>query len=284
MYNLIIENKDGKRLNFSDTGPFTISEIEGLSPPAATANLSDIALTDGQKWGGAMVRARTLNISFVIQHDAEKNRIAAYNILRVKKPVKIYYKSDFRDVFIEGYVVSVNVDHFSIKQICTMSIICPAPYFKRAQETINELSVIVRAFHFPFNITKENTVPFSYVQQVQNVTVKNGGEVDTGLHITLYAKGEISNPKIYNYKTGEFIGFNLSMQTGDEITINTMPGEKTATLLRDGVKTNIFNSVMENSKWLGLEGAEVTFVYEIGGGNLLNLDVLFAHNDLYEGV
>lgn len=284
MYNLILENTYGERLQFSDTGPFVISDIEGLSPPAASVNLDDMALIDGQKWCGAIVRARTLNISFVIQYDVERNRNASYEVLRVKKPIKIYYKSDLHDVFIEGYVTSVNVEHFSIKQICTVSILCPSPYFKSAQEIVNELSVIVKAFHFPFNITAENPIPFSYVQRLQNVVIQNNGKVDTGFIITLYAKGEISNPKIYNYKTGEFIGLNLSMETGDEITINTMPGEKTAVLLRDGITTNVFNYIMKNSTWLQLESPESIFVYEIESGDLLNLDVTFAHHDLYEGV
>lgn len=284
MYKLTLEDADGATLTFGDGQPYTISEIEGLSPPEATINLNELALIDGQQYNSAKVSARTMNIAFAIEYKAEQNRLAAYKVLRVKKPITIYYKSDLRDVWIKGYIASVNVTHFEMKQICTVSIICPFPYFRSAQEIVNELSVIVSNFHFPFYGLESNNVVFSYVQNVQNVTVENNGEVDTGLIITLYIKGNITNPKIFNYNTGSYFGLNYSFEAGDEVTINTITGEKTVTLLRDSETINIFNYVSEGSTWLQIEGWQSTFVYEVGSGSLSNIEVTFTHYDLYEGV
>lgn len=284
MYKLVLEDVKGNQLTFGMGGAYTISEIEGLAPPKANINLSDMALMDGQHYNSAKVETRTLNIAFAIETDAEQNRLNAYRVLRIKQPIRMYYSSDLRDVYIDGYISEIGVTHFAMKQIVTVSIICPSPYFKSAQEVVNELSAIVSGFHFPFAITEENPIPFSFVQMLSNVTVENLGEVDTGLIIIMYATDTVTNPKIFDYETQDYFGINYTLQAGDQVTINTMSGEKTVTLLRDGEETNLFNYVMEGSKWIQLDGISKSFVYEVGSGSIGDLSVQFKHFNLYQGV
>ena len=47
MFELILENAAGDQLTFGMNSPFTVTEIQGLNPPAATINTSQIALMDG---------------------------------------------------------------------------------------------------------------------------------------------------------------------------------------------------------------------------------------------
>ena len=49
MFNLMLENKNGDQLTFSQNSPFTVTEIQGLNPPDATINTSAVALLDGEK-------------------------------------------------------------------------------------------------------------------------------------------------------------------------------------------------------------------------------------------
>jgi hypothetical protein len=102
--------------------------------------------------------------------------------------------------------------------------------------------------------------------------------------IELYVRSEISNPKVYNDITQEFIGINYTFESADLITIDTRKGQRSVTLLRDGVETNLFNYVMQGSTWLQLEAFGSTFVYELGEGSLGDLMVTFKHSNLYEGV
>lgn len=284
MYNLTLTNESGAQLTFGMGGAYTISEIDGLSSPEATINTSEVALMDGQRYNSSKVSMRTLSIAFAIEYDAEQKRLDVYNVLRIKKPIHVHYKSDLRDVTIDGYVSKLDVDHFAMKQIATVTIICPSPYFRSAQMVVNELSNIIKAFHFPFAITEAEPIPFSYIQQLSNVTIENGGTTDTGMTIVLYARGAVNNPKIFNYVTQEFFGLNFSMQAGDEITIDTMAGEKSVTLLRDGATSNLFNYVMADSTWLQVEGIQSMFVYEVGSGTLSDLVAEFSHYDLFAGV
>ena len=284
MYSVILENKHGDQLTFTQNSPFTITEMQGLNPPDATINTSEVALMDGAKYNSAKVNMRQIMIAFAIEYSAPYNRIQVYKVLKSKQWIRLYYTGDYRDVFIDGYIQSIDVSYFEMKQIVTCTILCPSPFFNTAQAIINDLDSIISAFHFPFSSTEEPQLLFGYYDEASNVTVVNDGDVACGMVIELYARNVISNPKIFNYVTQEFFGLNYSMRAGDLITINTVQGQKSVTLLRNGVETNIFNSVMKNSTWLQLDTGDNTFVYEVGTGQTYNLLVTFNHYDQYEGV
>ena len=284
MFDLTLENAAGQRLTFSQGSPFTISEIEGLNPPDATINTSEMALIDGARFNSAKVDMRSINVAFAIEYEAAKNRIEVYKVLRSKQYVKLYYKGQYRDVFIEGYIEAIDISLFAMKQIVTCSILCPSPYFKEAQIVVDELSSVVSAFHFPFASTANPQLLFSYINNDIGITVDNEGDVECGMIIELYARQQIKNPKIYNYITQEYIGINYTMQKLDLITIDTRQGQKSVKLLRGGVETSLFNHVMQGSTWLQLAAEGSTFVYEVGSGDAEELSVTFKHYNLYEGV
>lgn len=284
MFNITIENAYGDSITFNNGGAFTITEIQGLNPPDATINTSEIALMDGAKYNSAKVNMRQINIAFAIEYQAAMNRINVYKVLKSKQAVRLYYVGDYRNVFIDGYIQSIDIAYFEMKQIVTCSILCPAPYFNEAQQVVNEIQSIINAFHFAFSSTAEPQIVFGYFNNDVGTVIENDGDIECGLIIELYARSSIANPKIFNYITREFFGLNVTMQTADLITIDTRQGQKSVTLLRNGVTTNIFNSVMPNSTWLQLGVNGSTFVYEVGTGTLSNLLVTFNHYNLYEGV
>lgn len=284
MFELILENAVGDQLTFGMNSPFTVTEIQGLNPPSATINTSQIALMDGAKFNSSKLQMRTLNIAFAIEYDAAKNRLEVFNVLKSKQYVKMQYIGQYRQVFIEGYIEGIDITYFEMKQIVTCTIVCPSPYFKEAQEIVDELQSIIGAFHFPFSSTADPQLVFGYISNEIGITIDNEGDVECGMVIELFAKEAVSNPKIFNYVTQDYIGLNIDMQQADQIIINTMRGQKSATLLRNGVETNIFNNVMQGSTWLQLSANGDTFVYEVGTGEASDLDVTFKHYNLYEGV
>lgn len=284
MLDLILENDNGDKLSFEDSSPFTISDIQGLNPPDATINTSRVALMDGTKYNSAKVNSRTINLAFAIEYEAAKNRLEVYKVLKAKQHVKLYYNGDYRKVFIDGYVQQIHINYMGMKQIVTVSILSPSPYFKEAGEVVNSLSNIVNAFHFPFASTEEPELVFSYFNNDIGISIENEGDIECGLVIELYARNTVSNPKIFNYVTKDFIGLDIDLHPADLVRIDTRQGEKTITLLRDGVETNIFNNIMEGSTWLQLSTAGDTFVYEVGTGESDDLNVTFRHFNLYEGV
>lgn len=285
MYELILENAAGDQLTFDQNSPFTVSEIKGLNPPSATINTSQIALVDGAKFNSSKVNVRTINLAFAIEYEAEVNRIKVYKVLKSKQYVKLKYKSRYRDVFIEGYVSSIDIDYFKMKQIVTCAILCPSPYLKQAQEIVDELSNLINTFHFPFASQATPELVFGYYSTEIGTFVKNDGDVECGLIIELYARSAVADPVVYNYITHEFIGIHYSMQEADLITIDTRQGQKSVKLLRAGVESNLFNYVTQDSTWLQLPANGGVFVYEVDeDSDVDDLLVTFKHYNQYEGV
>lgn len=284
MFNLILENENGDQLTFGHGSPFTVTEIQGLNPPDATINTTQIAMIDGGKFNSSKLEMRTINVAFAIEYEAARNRIEVFKVLKSKQWIKFYYNGEYRQVFITGYIQSIDISYFAMKQIVTCAILCPSPYFKEAQEIIDNLANIINSFHFPFSSTAEPQLVMGKIFNEIGMVVENDGDVDTGIIIVLYARSAVSNPKIYDYITKDFIGVQYNMQAGDQITIDTRQGEKSVTLLRNGVETNLFNYLMQGSTWLQLDANGSTFVDEVETGEVSSLNLTIKHYNLFEGV
>ena len=285
MYKLILEDELHNQIVFNELGgAFQITDIQGLNPPSADINTNDVALIDGQTFNSAKLQMRTINLAFAIDYEAERARMEVYRTVHSKKPIRLYYQSEYRDVYIDGYVQAVDISYFEMKQICTVSILCPQPYLKAAQEMIDEVTAVVPMFHFPFASTADPELVFSVFDATSHKLIENDSGIDTGMVIEWQAIFQVTNPKLYNFDTGEFIGLNMSLQKGDKVTISTAPGNKTVTLLRNGVESNIFNALMKGSTWLELRPGINDFYMEIRTGNLTNITTTIKYQLNYEGV
>lgn len=284
MYEVILENAQGNQLAFAQNSPFTITDIQGLNPPAADINTSEMALIDGAKYNSAKLNMRTINIAFAIEYQAAKNRVELYKVLRSKQPIRFYYNGQYRNVLIDAYIQSINIDYFDMKQIVTCAILCPEPYFKEAQEVVDELLNIIDNFHFPFSSTADPEIVFGYISNDVGITIENEGDVECGLIISLNARNAVSNPKIFNYVTGDYFGITYNLQASDLVVIDTRKGHKSVVLHRGGQTINLFNYIDQDSTWLQLSPDGDTFVYTVDTGSAAELAVTFTHNNLYEGV
>lgn len=285
MFKVILEDENKNTLEFGGLNPaYKITNMTGLSPAKAAINTNAAAFMDGETFNSSKVGMRTINIAFTIEEPVEKNRLKIYRVLRTKKYVKFKYKTSQIDIFAEGYIESLNIGHFDKKQKATLVIICPESYFKKAQEQVDEMSSVQDEFHFPFyNEIDHNDIVFGQITDTEQAIVNNGG-IETGLIIELYARDTITNPKVFDYQTGKFIGLNYTMQPADMITINTIKGQKSIKLWRAGVETNIFNYLMKDSTWLQLAPDGSIYVFTVDSGLSANLYVDIKHYDLYEGV
>lgn len=286
MYSLILENDKKQKVELTHNVEYSVLEIQGLNPPSATINTSETALFDGGRFVSSKVDMRSINISIGINRNAESNRLALYKIVKPKQHITLYYKNGQRDVYIEGYVESIEVDYFGMKQTVEISILCPEPYFKNAEQMIEEVTVIIGAFHFPFAIEATVPIPFSYYdyEQIGEINIYNVGEVACGMTVEIYVNGTVTNPQIFNRETREFFGINYTFQLGDVVYITTQRGSKTVRLLRDGEYINLFNYIVKNSKWLQLEVGDNIFTYDADESTEENMIVRFIYSPLYGGV
>ena len=92
---------------------------------------------------------------------------------------------------------------------------------------------------------------------------------------------DVRSPTLYNADTDEYLQITGDLLAGDIITVTTKTGNKTVTLDRGGVKTNIINRLVSGSTWLTLREGRNRF-YLCGTG-LTKLRVKIIHTNAYLG-
>ena len=284
MFTLKVENKSGQVLKLTqDESNYQVINIEGLNPPKANINTSPVAMMDGQKFKSARLEIRNIVLTIKVNGNAEENRLHLYEYFATGKLCKIYYKNDSRNVFIEGYCETIECPLFTMNQQMQVSIICPDPYLKSLLAIYSDISKEYAAFEFPFDIEEEG-IEFACLDPDRETTVMNGGEIESGLKITLTARsGNVAYPIIYDVDTNEFLKLNAVLQEGDVVIITTNKGNKTIKKISNAVETNIINSLEAGSTWFQLKVGVNRFTYT-ATYNDNGLKVEFESNLLYEGV
>lgn len=282
MYTLIAENKYGEQLEITNNPRYVITDIDGLYPPEGVINTTQVANMDGSVFNSSHINDRVITITMAINGPAEANRLLLYRYFKTKYPVRFYYKNGVRDVYIDGYVSKFSVEYFEKKQTAQIEISCPMTLFRAVKESVTEFANIENMFVFPFAIEVAG-IPFSEIALGEQKTIINGGDVETGVIIKLNALGTVLNPKIYNVDTSDRMTLSVEMQAGDEIAINTRKKEKSITLLRNGVQTNIVGKLDAGSTWFNLIPGDNIFTYEADEFPE-HLQCIFIINNQFEGV
>lgn len=293
MFVLKVENESGKTITLTQAEDrFQVVDIDGLNPPNANIRRSEVAGMDGSKYASSKLEERNMVLTIRINADVELNRLTLYQFFRTKHWCKLYYRNDSRDVYIEGWVETVECDLFTMTETMQVSIICPDPYFQSAEDIYTDISQILGAFVFPFafgakgvieSTITDQAIEFSTYIKDRITTVYNSGADETGLIIRITATGAVVNPTIYKATTREFITIKITMQQNDVLTINTNKGSKSVKLLRNGVITSQINKIARDSTWLTLTSGDNLFIYEADSGSA-SMNIVFTHRTRYEGV
>ena len=282
MYSLKVKNDRGNTLELTNNPKYSVYKITGLNPPHATVNSSVNTTTDGSSINSVRLENRNIVIYTTIEGNVEANRINLYKYFPLKQTVRLYFSNESRDIYIEGVVELIECDLFSNKQITQISIICPKPYFKAVEDLVTIFSDVSPLFSFPFSITKAG-VEISTITTNQRRKIINTGDVETGVIIKLFAIGTVENPVIYDVLKRTSLKLNFTMLPSDTLIINTNVGEKSITLIRDGVSYNALGYMSPDSTWFTLRAGDNVFTYDSDGGNS-NLQLTFTTSVLYSGV
>ena len=282
MYTLIAENQYGEQLELTHSSAYSIKSIIGLDPPDAVINTTRNAGQDGSVYNSAYMDNRTITITLAINYPAEVNRIELYRYFKSKFPVILRYKNASRDVWIQGYVQSIQIAYFDKKETCQIVILCPKPHLNASDTVLTNLSSIEDLFEFPFSIEAEGD-PMSEIILGQEKSILNLGDIGTGIYIRIKINGAVENPIVYDATHNKFMKFLDTFAQGDVIEINTRSGEKSVKKISDGVVTSLISKLAENSTWFVLDpGDNVFSVYADEGEEYLDVDFEITYQ--YEGV
>lgn len=296
-----VENHLGETLKMELANPkdsgYIITSINGLGPGTANINTTDIVTNDGTIYNSAKLNTRNivLHLSFVDGGDIEELRHKTYKYFPIKRKITLYIVTDHRSVKIEGYVESNDPNIFSKNEGTSISILCPDPYFysygKNGIKTTT-FSGIEPLFEFPFKDDNSKSLIFGNIQNKTENVVFYGGDIETGIVITIHVIGEVENITIYNVLKREQMRIDTNklreiisspLIHGDDIIISTIKGFKYIILRRQGVDTNILNCLDRNSDWFTISKGDNIFAYTAETG-YTNLQFKIENNIVYEGV
>ncbi len=287
-FSLILENAAGDQIDMTATAnQYMTAKVEGLNPPPGTISTSGYAGMDGSYLNNAFIEKRNVVIHFEMRGvGLEARRHQLYKVVKPSRYVKVYYATAGIDVFAEGYVETCEVNNFEMLTTGQISILCPDIYWYSTESVMAYYSEILGAFTFPFP-TESNPEPFvlgKYNTRNMMEIINDGDETGFTLVIEASSDEEVAarSPTLYNADTDEYLQITGDILNGDIITVTTKTGNKTVTLDRGGVKTNIINRLVSGSTWLTLREGKNRFY--LRGTGLQNLKVKIVHTNAYLGV
>lgn len=286
MFTLKIENAKGAVLELTNNEEnYQVADISGLNPPNANINISNYANGDGSSFNSSRIPNREIVITIYINGDVEKNRLKLYKYFRNKEWCKIYFKSESRDVFIEGYVQTLEAPQFTQKQVAQISILCPSPYFKDVDTIVQSISKVLKLFTFPFSINVNEPIAFSSLELERVTNVINDSESETGLIINATFMGTVNKLEIRNVDTGKNFIIDYEFIENDKLVINCNRGSKSVTLTRNAVEYNLIPYVRSGSTFfqLGIGDNNFSFLADEGENDML-VDIRFKYYKVYLGV
>lgn len=299
-----VTNDIGKQLILElarpDLSGLAVLSIDGIGPGKATINVREHASMDGDTFNSSRIPSRniTMQIRFypvpgVIS--VEQARRLSYQFFSPRKKISLRFETELRTCDIDGYVESNEPNIFAEKTGCSISIICPNPFFRALEPQNTEFYFVNGVFEFPFSNESLHypQINLGDASLTHRQLLKYEGDADTGIIVHMNFINTVAFPYIKNATMDEIFRIDtntLSIQTGsaiqngDQIVICTEKGNKYAKLTRNGETMSIIGSVDFGSTWIQLHsGGEQVFEYGATTG-VENMQVHIQNKVLYEGV
>lgn len=280
---------------------FLLYNMTGVGPEKADIRTTDIVTADGGVYNSARLPSR--NIVMNIRYYAwagravEEIRQDSYKWFPIKKKVTISIYTENRIAQIDGYVESNEPVVFSQETHAQLSIVCPDPFFIDGSDdglNVTQFYGVRPMFHFPYsnNSLTEKLTIMGEILFSNEETIVYSGDSEVGITIVIDVLGDVEHVTIWNVLTRESMVIDtdrLAALTGkglvasDRLTIITTTGQKSITLLREGVETNVLNCLARGPDWFQLAKGNNIFAFVAEKGTT-NLVFTIYNQTLYEGV
>lgn len=290
---LVYINARGDKITFGIGSKYHVNvqkDVTGISDLDNTIYSTNSMGQHGDTYAGNRIEPRIIDIKGKI-NDADKDnqlrlRREALKILNPEIEGYLYYTyKDFTRKIWAKVDGSPTFTRKNLSQEFTISFKCLNPFWSEETESREEIASWIADWVFPTIIDKDDdtSMQFGHRETSVIVDVYNEGHVASGMRIVFKALGELTNPELFNVNTREYMKVNYTMEAGDVITIDTTYGNKSITLERGGVETNIYRYMDVDSTFLQLDIGDNVFRYNAESG-ITNLEVTIYHSQQYLGV
>ena len=157
---------------------------------------------------------------------------------------------------------------------CSLMLYSPKPYWYGLTATASVLGGYQPAFTFP--VCYDSHI-YGIKRDGEAAVLRNDGSLPVPFTATLRCSMPVVHPRVVDFKTGAFIGFDLTLEQGDVLEIYRSTTDRLAcTLTRAGKTENIFSKLDEDGTLTELQpGDNVLSMQADSGAGYLQASVSF---------
>ena len=283
---LILINKNNQQLDLlNNTQYFVLSKCEALHGIDTDIQVVSSPYLDGTIVEGVKALPRGIQLTFKVIPDI-KNSIEFFtNIVKSKQFVTLQETENNNTITIKGVATIPPYTRMLSQCEIKLDIYCNQPYWEDLNQVVSAISMYIDLLNFPSPNGQYFTQygrPFGALDVSATKTFDNDGDASVGMNIKITALDTIQNPCIAcstGEQNGWYMYLDLTLQTNDEVEINTIRGQKYIKI--NGSTT--YNGVpilsylkFNGTDWLQLETGENTFnVGSYSNGSVIPSDNVY---------
>lgn len=283
---LSIINKNNEILDLlNNTNKFILFKAEALHGIETDISESESPYMDGSNIDIVKALPRGIELTFKLVGEVKDSINFFTKYIKSKQFVTLREIEDDKDIIIKG--VATIPPYSRMLQDCelTLTIYCGQPYWEDINYVVEIISEKIDLLFFPINGQYFTSIgrPFGVIDTSLEKTFINKGDVSVGMLLSLVALGIVTKPRIScssGEQNGWYMQLNLTLQSNDEVKINTVKGNKYITINgSDSYNGKPILSYLEfkGLYWLQLETGANTFNVSTSGG-ATNSNVYFNIN------
>lgn len=252
MYNLKYISDNGKTINFSPLENFAITNTEGL-----TSNSVSIATSQGIGQVGTTIQGKSTDDKIITIEGTILGESTALRKQLIDTIVPLVSGTLIFDN--ELYIVvepetTPDISRHRHNANFQFTLRASYPYWRALAQSSISLSGLKKSFKFPVNYGEQHIFAIRMEDVYQ--TIYNEGNVPIPFMIKFFAKTPLSNPKIENIKTLDFIRIEKDMTAGETISVDMTGNTLRITTNESGVEKNAFGFFDIDSTLFKLEVGE----------------------------
>lgn len=263
-----------------NTPGIVIESIDGIYEFKGEVLTSPYSQTHGDRYKSSRAIKRNIVVQGKIYDNFWDNRQLMYRIFRLGSVGRFCYtEPDRSNRYADYYVESVDIDQNPYRGQYQISMICPDPFFYAGDPERVDLATWLSDFTFEHNfIQSGEELGHRESSMVRELTNLNGVD-GIGMKITLTASGNVINPYVYLYETGERITIGTddnpyTLVSDARVEIETTTGKKNIMQVLNNVETRINEYLDPNSSFFQLGAGVNTIGYNAdSGAEYLNVHI-----------
>ena len=209
------ENSEGKSITFTYDNGFLISKPNGIDAVSVSIDEAQGIGQTGTTVRSANVQSRPVTVSGVIVGEMQgEKKEDLLGVVRPDLDGKLFCDNFFLDCRpTETPTIEAKTKNARFQ----FSLLAAYPYWMRNENAFATLRGVRKRFKFPWNISKPYR--FGEVVTAQFINIYNSGQLQIPFTVTFIALASVTNPKIIDAKTNNYLLVKKKMEANERIVV-----------------------------------------------------------------